>query len=268
MNAAATMRQGTAAEAFSLQAAAFDRVDAANPLIGWVRDRVRAQAIHQMRPGERLLELNAGTGIDSAYFAERGMQVMATDIAPGMVAQQQEKIRTARMKWSARRCSFLELHLLGPVKAHHVFSNFGGLNCTDRLDLVLDGVDRLLLPGGTCTMVIMPRFSPWESLALLKGNIPLAMRRWRQRSPASLEGVVFPCHYHAARTVIRLLGDRYEVVAQRALGLFVPPPHHERIFNRWPTLFRVLAWLEDRTAAFPLLRNWGDHYVITLRKRP
>ncbi|MCB0765816.1 MAG: class I SAM-dependent methyltransferase [Flavobacteriales bacterium] len=160
-----------ATTAFSAQAGAFDRIDAANPLIAWVRDRVRIQALATMRPGDTLLELNAGTGIDSCFFAAQGMQVLATDAAPGMIEQLRLKqAAEPKLPLDVMHCSFLDLERLGDRRFHHVFSNFGGLNCTAHLDEVLRGIDRVLLPNGTCTLVIMPRFSPWELLAALKGT--------------------------------------------------------------------------------------------------
>ena len=45
-----------------------------------------------------------------------------------------------------------------------IFSNFAGLNCTDKLDQVLAGFDELLKPGGMVVLVILPRFCLWESL--------------------------------------------------------------------------------------------------------
>ena len=268
MSTTAVIERGSAAEAFSRQSASFDAIDAANPLIGWVRDRVRAQALRSMMPGERLLELNAGTGIDSVFFAERGLDVLATDVAPGMIAQQELKLQNTATQWTPMHCSFLELEALGEARFHHVFSNFGGLNCTDRLDLVLHGIDRVLLPNGTCTLVIMPRFSPWEVVTLIKGDLKLAFRRFRKHTPAKLEGLSFPCYYYSPMYVKKHLGIGYEVKEQRALSLIVPPPHMERFPNRFPALFNALAWVEDRIASLPLLRNWGDHFVITLRKRP
>lgn len=267
MMQAMTIEPGSAAEAFSRQSAEFDAIDAANPLIGWVRDRVRTQAMRSMKAGESLLELNAGTGIDSAYFAEHGLHVLATDVAAGMIAQQELKKSATTVQWETRQCSFLELEKLGDRRFDHVFSNFGGLNCTDRLDIVLHGIDRVLRPGGTCTLVIMPRFSPWEVLAALKGNFRLARRRFRERTPAQLEGLSFPCYYYAPSYVEHHFGPRYDLIAQRALSLIVPPPHQERFPSRWPTLFKVLAAVEDSIASLPLFRNWGDHFVITLRKR-
>jgi len=258
-----------ATNAFSKQSVVFDAIDTANPLIGWVRDRVREQALATMRRGDTLLELNAGTGIDSVYFAEHGIHVLATDAAAGMIAQLEGKKRDRPdLPLDVRTCSFLELAQLGDRKFQHVFSNFGGLNCTDRLDLVLEGIDRVLLPGGTCTLVVMPPFSPWEAGAAIKGNFALARRRWwKNGTPARLEGVLFPCFYYTSGYVRRHLGVGYARIAQRGLSLLVPPPYAEQFPSRWPRLFRMLSWIEDHVAHLPVLRSWGDHFVITLRKR-
>lgn len=259
----------TAASAFSKQAVVFDDIDAGNPLIGWVRDRVRAQARREMEPGDTLLELNAGTGIDSAYFAGQGLHVLATDAAEGMIGEQVLKQRDdTSPKWETMLLSFHDLDKLGERRFQHVFSNFGGLNCTDRLDLVLRGIDRALLPGGTCTLVIMPRFSPWELAAILKLNFTFALRRWRRKGTvAHVEGIPFLCHYYGPGYVHRHLGDGYTILDQRALSLVVPPPHHGAFPLKWPRLFRLLERIEDSVATLPVLRNWGDHFVITLRKK-
>ncbi|HOP42873.1 MAG TPA: hypothetical protein PLA11_05085, partial [Flavobacteriales bacterium] len=82
-----TASTSPALEAFSQQAPVFDAIDRENALIGRMRAIVRKAALRHMRPGERLLELNAGTGIDSLFFAQQGLDVLATDAAPGMLAQ-------------------------------------------------------------------------------------------------------------------------------------------------------------------------------------
>ena len=259
-----------ATTAFSAQASAFDRIDAANPLIAWVRDRVRIQALATMRPGDTLLELNAGTGIDSCFFAAQGMQVLATDAAPGMIEQLRLKqAAEPKLPLDVMHCSFLDLERLGDRRFHHVFSNFGGLNCTAHLDEVLRGIDRVLLPNGTCTLVIMPRFSPWELGAALNGNFKLARRRWRRGgAEAVVEGHDFTCHYYGPAHVRRHLGPGYRVIAQRALSFFVPPPHQLDFMKKRPRIFRSLERIEDRLAGWPIIRNCGDHFVITLRKMP
>ena len=258
-----------ALEAFSRQSTSFDEIDADNPIIARMRAISRKAALKHMRAGDRLLELNAGTGLDSLYFAAQGIRVLSTDAAHGMI----ERIRAKRaenpdLPIEVMDCSFLDLHRLEDRQFHHVFSNFGGLNCTPNLDLVLKGIDRVLLPGGTCTLVIMPHFSPWEVLGIAKGHFRLAFRRFKRGgAQAHLEGIHFDCHYYSSAYVQRHLGRGYRTIQLRALSLLTPPPHHETIVNRFPRLYRWLDRWEERLAHRRPFRAWGDHFLITLRKQ-
>lgn len=263
-------RLDPALEAFSRQAPVFDAVDRANVSIARMRAIARSAALQHMRSGERLLELNAGTGIDSVHFAEAGIHVLATDAAPGMLAElERKRSRRSDLPLSVKACSFLELDTLEEKPFDHVFSNFGGLNCTDRLDSVMLGLDRLLRPGGTCTLVIMPRFSPWELAALVKGRFGLALRRWKLHGTAAhLEGRFFRCYYHSPRQVRRALGKGYRVIGQRALALLAPPPHVSGFPVNRPAVVNALHRFEESIAHAWPFRNWGDHYLITLRKQP
>lgn len=264
-----TPSSSSALVAFSRQSSSFDAIDAANPIIARIRSITRREALALMHPGDHLLELNAGTGIDSFHFAAHGIHVLATDAAPGMIAQLKQKQRAhPELPVAVMECSYLDLDRLGERRFQRVFSNFGGLNCTPYLDRVLQGMDRLLLPGGTCTLVIMPRFSPWEVLGLLKGHFRSAFRRFNKGgTQAHLEGEHFTCHYYSPDQVRRQLGPQYELISLRALSLLTPPPHHDRFTTRYPSLYRSLDHWEERLAHWWPFRNWGDHFLITLRKR-
>jgi hypothetical protein len=55
-------------------------------------------------------------------------------------------------------------------------------------------------------------------------------------------------------------------VSLRALGLFMPPPYLQTFANRHPALVHQLQRVEDRCGGWPLLRSWGDHFLVVLRK--
>ena len=55
-------------------------------------------------------------------------------------------------------------------------------------------------------------------------------------------------------------------VSLRALGLLVPPPYLQAFVERHNTLVAALQRLEDRVGAWPVIRAWGDHFLIVLRK--
>src|ERR1700722_5659106 len=79
-------------KAFSKQAAAFDEEDLSNPILQWMRARVRLQIEKHIRPGDKIMELNAGTGLDAVFLAQKGFQVHATDLSDGMVGAIRSKI--------------------------------------------------------------------------------------------------------------------------------------------------------------------------------
>jgi len=90
----------------------------------------------------RLLELGAGTGQDSAFFAGHGLRVVATDLSPAMVARCREKGLDARVM------DFL--HLDFPAGS---FDAVYALNCllhvpNPDLPAVLEVIASVLRPGG------------------------------------------------------------------------------------------------------------------------
>jgi len=48
--------------------------------------------------------------------------------------------------------------------------------------------------------------------------------------------------------------------------LFVPPPYLEAFADRHPRLIGTLQRIEDRCGEMSLLREWGDHFLIVMRK--
>jgi ubiquinone/menaquinone biosynthesis C-methylase UbiE len=156
-----------AARAFSQQALVFDAYDAGNTIIAYKRKRVRDHVLRYLAPDSRILELNAGTGEDAIWFALQGHHVHATDIAAGMQEALGAKVARQGLtdKITRELCSFTALSSLqqrGPYDL--IFSNFAGLNCTDELAAVLRSLAPLVKPGGQVSLVILPKFSLWESL--------------------------------------------------------------------------------------------------------
>ena len=51
-----------------------------------------------LSPGDNIFELNAGTGIDAVYFAEKGHSVFAIDNAEGMLIELEKKIESFHLQ--------------------------------------------------------------------------------------------------------------------------------------------------------------------------
>jgi SAM-dependent methyltransferase len=94
------------------------------------------------RQGTRLLEIGAGTGQDSLFFQDHGLEVVATDLSPAMVSRCREKGLDARIM------DFL--HLDFPAES---FDAVYALNCllhvpNADLPMVLEAIRTVLRPGG------------------------------------------------------------------------------------------------------------------------
>ena len=253
---------------FSKKALLYDDYGADHPVVVWARDQVRRHVLSLLAPGASILELNAGTGADAAFFAERGFRVHATDLADEMVAQIRRK-REARAlsdRLTVQQVSFTELHQVTSGPYDLIFSNFGGLNCIPDLRGVARGLPPLLKPGAFVTWVIMPPICPWELAQAARGHFKTAFRRLQPGGVlANVEGARFMTYYFTPRQVLGALGPGYKRVALRSLSLFSPPSYLENFSRRHPALFRRLAALDERLGHWPVLNGWGDFFILTVR---
>jgi ubiquinone/menaquinone biosynthesis C-methylase UbiE len=262
-----------AALAFNRQSIVFDDIYAHDSIIKYKRDRVRQHVARHLPASDAyILELNAGTGEDAVYFAQKGHRVHATDVSSGMLSVLREKIDSRKLNVSVtyELCAYTQLHNLvskGPYD--FIFSNFAGLNCTDQLDTVLRSLPSLLKKGGLITLVILPKFCLWEFLLLFKGKFKTAFRRFSgsRGTMAHVEGTYFACHYYNPLFVIKHLGDDFEVLSIEGLCTFVPPSYIKSFAEKYPGLYRVLCSMEKKFRSYKPWRSIGDYYIISLRKK-
>jgi ubiquinone/menaquinone biosynthesis C-methylase UbiE len=257
------------AEAFTRQSFVFDQEFGNDTIIRYKRKRVREHVLKFSHPGEKILELNCGTGEDAMFFSQQGFNVHATDISTGMLSKMKEKILGSQLAITNECCSYTELAFLqnrGPYNL--IFSNFGGLNCTGELKQVLESFDALLLPGGRVTLVIISRFCLWETLLLFKGKIKTAFRRFfsNRGRKARVEGRDFSCWYYSPSMVIKAMKN-YEPVSIEGLCIFVPPSYIRGFAEKHSGLFRFLVKIEQKLKSSWPWRNAGDYFIITLKKK-
>lgn len=261
-----------AEEAFSKQSPIFDDIYAGNTIVHYKRERVRRHVNQYLPPASRILELNAGTGEDSTYFAAQGHTVHATDISVGMQQQLMAKAKQKKLDGSITNeiCSFTQLSNLknrGPYDL--IFSNFAGLNCTDRLDDVLRSFAPLLKPNGLITLVVLPEFCLWETLMLFKGKFKTAFRRFNAKhgAPAHIEGVHFKCWYYNPSYIINTLKSDYELLGLEGLCTIVPPSYIEHFAEKHANAYNKLKAMEEKKRYSWPWKSIGDYYIITLRKK-
>jgi ubiquinone/menaquinone biosynthesis C-methylase UbiE len=253
--------------AFSKQAPKFDEEDFSNPILQWMRARVRKHVHKYLEPADRILELNAGTGLDSVYFAQKGYPVHATDLSEQMVFNVENKIDRYQLagNLTCQQLSFTNLQQITNGPFDYIFSNFGGLNCVNDLGKVSEGIKHVLTPGGYVTLVIMPPVCLWELATLLKGNFKQAFRRFRRGGNlAHLEGERFMVHYFTPRDIQNAFGPQFKTVAVEGLGTFCPPPHRKKFALEKPGLLKALTGIDEKLSSFYPFNTWADHFIITL----
>jgi SAM-dependent methyltransferase len=260
-----------AAGGFSAMAQAYDESAVTNPVVSWMRARIRDLVEARLTPGGSILEINAGSGLDAAYFASRGYRVHATDVAPGMLAAIAEKAAAPALekRLTAEALSFDRLYEAKGGPYDLVFSNLGGLNCTADLTAVTRGLPDVLRPGGSIVWVVMPPFCPWEMAQALRGHFSTARRRFSTHgTPANVGGARVRAWYHSPGKLARALGPRFRVESLRSFCLFAPPSYFGGFVSRHPRLAGALMRLDDALGGAWPFNRCGDFYALVARYRP
>lgn len=258
-------------EAFSRQAIAYDAYEEHHTILQWMRNQVRSHALSILKPADKILELNAGTGIDAVFFAKQGFKVHATDISDGMILQLKNKVDSLHLhdKISVQKCSFTELEKPQTGPFDYIFSNFGGLNCLADLTLVAHRLPEVLKPGGFVTVVMMPPVCPWELALIFRGHFKTAGRRLKRDGVlAHLEGVHFMTYYFTPHQVLSALGKNFKKTRLQGLASASPPPYMKNFPERHPRLYHFLTSIDERISHLPPFNSWADHFILTAQFMP
>jgi SAM-dependent methyltransferase len=236
-----------------------------------MRSHIRELVERELPDGGSILEINAGSGIDAAYFAAKGYRVHATDIAPGMLAATAEKAAALESgdRLTHEALSFTELGNVRGGPYDLVFSNLGGLNCTDDLAAVTTQLPHVLRPGGAIVFVLMPPVCPWELAQALRGHLRTATRRLKRGGTlAHVEGELVRTWYHAPGRLQRALSPDFETVSLRSFCLFCPPSFFHGFARRHPRVVKTLMRLDDALCRFWPFNRAGDFYALVARYTP
>ncbi len=257
-------------EAFGRQSVIFDDLYDSNPIVGYMREQIRAEVLKNVQPGDHLMELNAGTATDAIFFARQGIKVDASDISEGMVIKSNEKIRRYHLEdWvTFSQMSFEDLDKKEGT-FDHVYSNFGGLNCTPNIDKVLHSILAKLKPGKTATLVIMPPITIWERLHFFIGKWEVATRRKRKERPskASIEGQPFQCWYYDPYKLVKRLKHQVSGYSITGLCIFVPPSFLQWFPRRLPLIYKFLIFVDSLILKINPFNRVGDYFILTLTKK-
>lgn len=235
----------------------------------WMRRVLHNHYARLFRPGDRVLDVGCGTGIDSIALARAGVHVVAIDASSAMIERLHAKLTEAPIKHLIET-RVLEIQALGDLECvpfDGLISAFASLSTLQDLGAFADDAARLVRPRGRVVLHMLNRFSLWEWLGYV------ARRDWpAARQVGSLQARTFtiggqsvPHTLHFARGAYRYFAKRFACRGMYGLGS-LRPPHTVRRLP--PNLVNALEWLDVRVGAWPLLRDAGRFFVIDLERMP
>jgi SAM-dependent methyltransferase len=224
------------------------------------------------RSGDRVLELNCGTGEDALFLAKRGISVLACDASSRMiaVAEQRKALEAPGSSVQFRELRNEDIDTLSPF-AHFdgVLSNFSGLNCVQDLSQVARKLGELLTRGAVAFICLSTRVCLWEmAWYASRGNFKKAFRRLPGSTVARLNEIAVPVWYPTIAAVRRSFSPCFRLRSIRAVGLFVPPSYLESWIRRHKSVLTRLEAMDAVFATWPLIRGMGDHVLLEFEKTP
>ena len=246
-----------------------------NSMIGRAQRESVWQEIDRLsRPGQRVLEINCGTGVDALHLSARGIQVMACDASPEMidVARRRLDASTIRNHIDFR---ILPIEQVGQLENEGLYdgvlSNFAGLNCVADLRCVAHDLARLVRPGGTAVLCLFGRFCLWEMFWYsLRGNFKKAFRRLRGKGVVAnlAPGHRVFVRYPSVGALRQDFSAHFRLVRWNGIGIAVPPSYLEPWAVRFPRLFGFAARIDPILGRCPGIRALADHIVVVFERVP
>lgn len=232
----------------------------------WVNRMIEKQHNKNLK----ILEINCGTGVDALYLAQKGHQVLATDISPKMIKIAQSK----KTKQNLQNLTFdvLDINHLERIEDSFdlVFSNFGGLNCLSpqQLTMLTTKVAQLLTPKGLFVAVIMSRKCCWERMYYFAKRNKLQQQRRMQIEPLEINvnGTMVTTWFYSPKEFQELFDKSFQFVMVKPIGIGYPPSYLNSLVEKRTLLKGAVLILEELFGNVSFLANYSDHFLITFTK--
>jgi len=275
MSAASSIFESqVAASPFDCVASEYDAVFT-DSLIGRAqRSAVWTELARAFHPGDCVLEIGCGTGVDACFLAEQGVSVVACDSSREMIRVARERTTNRSPQFrnasvSLQHCAAEEIARLASYSPFDgVLSNFGALNCVDDLRQFGQTLSLLLKPGARVVLCLMGPCCAWEFIWFtLHGNLKRATRRLhRGGTIARIGDGAVRVHYPNLQTLQQAFAPAFRLRAVKGIGVSVPPTYLAPWANRFPRALGIATELDHALARCPGIRVLADHILLTLER--
>lgn len=260
---------------FDAVAECYDEIFTASKIGKAQRGAVWDELKKAFHPGDRVLELGCGTGVDACFLAERGVIVVACDASSKMIAVAERRVResatpAARNFVNVRSLAIEDIATLRPdTPFDGAFSNFGALNCVGDLRQVARDLATMLRPRATLLLCLMGPCCLWEIVwYLVQGKPRKAFRRLRRDGVEGrlAEGATVHVRYWWVHEVTRIFAPEFRLRSFRGIGVSVSPSYVAPWMDRVPALFDLAARADSFLGRCPGIRGFGDHILLRFER--
>jgi 2-polyprenyl-3-methyl-5-hydroxy-6-metoxy-1,4-benzoquinol methylase len=244
--------------AFNAIAPEYEAQLAQNPVASFMRRRLHRHFREAFHAGDRVLDLAAGTGLDSTFLASLGIRVVALDASSAMMMELERKARMRSLAIDTHVLQIEELATLGLSNLDGAISTFGGLNTVHGMSALAAELSRCIKPKGRLIFHALNRFCLWQVVRSgIHGRISF------QRATAIKVGanVISLRFFEPFRLWRDAFARDFVIRDAYAMSVVASPT----VIRRFPHTASTLFALDSITGR--LLPGAGDFFVLDLEKR-
>jgi|SRR5215469_1252350 len=253
----------------------YDQVFTDSPVGKAQRSAVWRELEKAFHPGDEVLDVGCGTGVDACFLAERGVSVLGFDSSMEMVRVARQRVRQCASRFQnasveLRTCSAEGMATILPDREFDgAFSNFGVVNCVGELRAFARALARRLRPSAKLLLCFMGPCCLWEAAWFLAhGSASRATRRFRQAGSTVkfAGGAEFRVHYPRVESLARTFGPEFKLRGIKGIGICVPPSYAGFVAARFPRLMKLAIRTDRLVAGCPGIRVLADHILIIFER--
>jgi cyclopropane fatty-acyl-phospholipid synthase-like methyltransferase len=237
------------------------------------RRSVRQELAKTFVPGQCVLEIGCGTGVDACFLAEQGVRVFACDSSQRMIQVANRRIRERGLESRIQTMAIAAEDILrvgSERKFDGAFSNFGAMNCVKNLGQFARDLAGLLSPGANFVLCVLGPCCAWEVAYYLCRRKPAkALRRFKRQAIRARvsDNNFIEVNYPSVGQLKRIFAPEFELCGVKGVGVTVPPSYLENWARQHPLLLSLYEKADLLIGRCPVVRLLADHVLVRLKRQ-